>query len=237
MVMSLPPALPIVILQIGPGEYLVLMRGTTSGEEEGSNWGSAAEAMFGGSSYQNSVVKALQDAGLPADAKLHFAGHSQGGMIAQNLAVDPRITDHFDVKSVTMFGSPDTLAKANPDVKYVSFEAPGDIVPKLDDAVVSMLPGQEWNPMAGHFRDVTRQGENHMIVNSPDAWNLDPNVSHSVYDNEGVLSGYKVPFEAKDWQNVSMSGSDVSTVGPKIYGGAKATVDFIGRRLKDMKVF
>ncbi len=236
MVMNLPDSQPILIMQIGAGEYLVLMRGTTGGKDEGTNWGSAVESMFGNSSYQNSVVAALKNANLPKDAILHFAGHSQGGMIAQNLAVDPRVTGQYKVETVTMFGSPDTMARANPDVRYVGFEAPLDIVPNLDLLVRASLPGMDSNPVSGLFRDVSSQAEKHIITNTLDALNPNPWVSHAVYDDPGVLNGYGLPFEAGKWDAVSISGSKVSTLGPQIYKGVLDTKDAVVNQLKELGV-
>jgi len=207
MVMNMPEDMPIAILQIGDGEYLVLLRGTVGGVDEGHNWGSAVEAMFGDSSYQNSAVDALNNANLPDGATVHLAGHSQGGMVAQNLSVDPRVTGHLDVKTVTSFGSPDTYAPRNPDVdRYVSFEAPGDIVPGL-------------NEILGHPDSIFT--EKHIVGNNLEAWSPLPSQSHGVYDNQGVLDGYDIPFDAdaNSWEGVHVSGTEVSTSGPNVYKG------------------
>jgi len=208
MIMNMPEDMPIAILQIGNGEYLVLLRGTVGGVDQGHNWGSAFESMFGNSSYQNSVVDALNNANLPDGATIHLAGHSQGGMVAQNLSVDPRVTGHLDVKTVTSFGSPDTLAPANPNVdRYVSFEAPMDYVTGLDEII-------------GH-RDYFNPVEVHIVGNDLEAWSPLPGQSHGVYDNPGVLTNHDIPFDVdpNSWEGVHVSGTDVSTSGPNVYKG------------------
>jgi len=192
MIMNLPEDQPIVIMQIGDGEYLVLLRGTVGLEDAGHNWGSAVESMFGNSSYQNSVIEALKNANLPDGAKLNFAGHSQGGMVAQNLAVDPRVTGKFDVETVTMFGSPDTWSSANPGTNYVSIENNMDFVPKIDEMLEGRLTRDDWEKTK----------------------NFDP---HGYYDDPGELSDYKTPFQNVEWNPVQISGTEVTTIGPKIY--------------------
>jgi hypothetical protein len=162
-------------------------------------------------------------------------------MIAQNLAVDPRVTDHFQVKTVTMFGAPDTYAAANPDVRYVSFEAPMDVVPHLDEGVIGVLGAEALRgdlvaaSQIPHFNDVDSIAEVHVVNNVPEAYSLDQNVSHSVYDNEGVLADYDVPFEAETWQAVQTSDSGVSTVGPKIYKGLVGMKDAAGHVVEKLK--
>lgn len=235
MIMNLPPSYPIVIMQTGEGEYLVLLRGTTSGIDQGSNWGSAVESMFGDSSYQNSVIEALQNANLPEGAKLNFAGHSQGGMVAQNLAIDPRVSDVYKVESVTMFGSPDTLVSSNKNARYISFEAPGDVVPSLNEIFFPSAPSTNDSLFHDNY-------ERNIIVNNWEAWNPNPEVSHSVYDNPGVLTGYETPYKDAEWTPVQISGSKVTTLGPNLYkliikgkeemeAGASAIGQIIGQEL------
>ena len=220
MIMNLPVTIPILIMQIGIGQYLVLLRGTTSGIDQGTNWGSAAESMFGDSSYQNSVLEALDNADIPKDATLHFAGHSQGGMVAQNLAVDPRVTDQFTVETVTMFGSPDTLAQAGQKVKYVSFEASGDIVPKLDDIVTGALVKDALGGDIGALKDIHRFHDVEAIADVHIIDHLNPLNAHGVYDNPDILKDFDIPFQSEAWKVESISGSDVSTLGAGIYDGA-----------------
>ncbi len=201
MIMNLPVDQPIVIMQIGDGEYLVLLRGTVGLEDVGHNWGSAVESMYGNSSYQNSVVEALKNADLPDGAKINFAGHSQGGMVAQNLAVDPRVTNDFDVETVTMFGSPDTFASANSDVDYFGINHKDDFVPKIDEVLSGKASFDDWKKLL----------------------DTEP---HSYYDDPGELSEIETPFGDAEWKPVQISETEVTTVGPTIYKGIKKVEDF-----------
>lgn len=81
---------PIGITQIGEGRYLV----TLVGVEELGVWGSGkynnllnavSEALGGTSPYQEQV-RATIEAQIPPGAEIVFAGHSEGGIVAQNLA-------------------------------------------------------------------------------------------------------------------------------------------------------
>ena len=132
MIHYLPADFPMALMPLGNGEYLLLLKGTGPG---GHNFGSAFESQFShNNNYQLNVLDFLSI--LPPGAVLHIAGHSQGGMVAQNLAVDPRLKDRgIRVKSVTTFGSPDTLQRANPDTKYTMFQQWADPVGYIDEGI------------------------------------------------------------------------------------------------------
>ena len=137
--MSLTEDMPFVIMDLGNGEYLVLLRGTTDKPfsiegwfSDGTDWDQNFPAFLGIPNWYHKAVLQEILSSVPEGATLHFAGHSQGGMVAQNLAADPHLKK-YHVETVTMFGSPTTLGKINHEAKYVSYEAVGDVVPKLDD--------------------------------------------------------------------------------------------------------
>jgi len=224
MIQSLPESMPIVIMQIGENEYLVLLRGSTTNLQEGANLGSAFEAMFGNSSYQNNVIEALNKANLPEGSQLHFAGHSQGGMIGQNLAVDPRINRSYDIKSVTSYGSPRTLLSRSleflsPDVDFVCFEGQKDWIADLDGLV------KDIDEMILGFDISFRNEQVHNIFDSSKFNFRDPVEHHRIYDDPGLLSDYDIPFQAKTWSAVSQEKARISTPGPVIFAGFKWLYD------------
>lgn len=154
MIATLPEETPIGIFVLNNGEVLALLKGTDPDDpERGNNWGSAVESFFvHNSSYQLSVLAALSQAvregRIPPNARLHIAGHSQGGMVAQNLASDPRLAKlGLQVASVVTFGSPDTFSKPNPDTRYIMFEHASDRVAQIDEYVeVGVLAFGPKNP-------------------------------------------------------------------------------------------
>ena len=77
------------------------------------------------------IQEAMKDAGIAPGEAVEFAGHSQGGIMAAQLAVDPDVRSRYNVVSVVTAGSP-TATIAPTDVPVLSYENSGDIVPGLD---------------------------------------------------------------------------------------------------------
>ena len=79
----------------------------------------------------NAVMEAMDAAGISPEEAVEFAGHSQGGIMAAQLAADPGVRARYNVVSVVTAGSP-TATVAPSDVPVLSYENSGDIVPGLD---------------------------------------------------------------------------------------------------------
>ena len=79
----------------------------------------------------DAVMEAMDAAGISPEEAVEFAGHSQGGIMAAQLAADPAVRAHYNVVSVVTAGSP-TATVAPSDVPVLSYENSGDIVPGLD---------------------------------------------------------------------------------------------------------
>ena len=79
----------------------------------------------------NAVMEAMDAAGISPEDAVEFAGHSQGGIMAAQLAADPGVRARYNVVSVVTAGSP-TATVAPSDVPILSYENSGDIVPGLD---------------------------------------------------------------------------------------------------------
>ena len=77
------------------------------------------------------IQEAMKDAGIAPGEAVEFAGHSQGGIMAAQLAADPAVRSRYNVVSVVTAGSP-TATIAPTDVPVLSYENSGDIVPGLD---------------------------------------------------------------------------------------------------------
>ena len=77
------------------------------------------------------IQEAMKDAGIAPGEAVEFAGHSQGGIMAAQLAADPSVREHYNVVSVVTAGSP-TATIAPSDVPVLAYENSGDIVPGLD---------------------------------------------------------------------------------------------------------
>lgn len=82
---------PIGITQIGENRYLVTLVGIESLGLPGSNYNNLNNAIsegLGGSSPYQRQVEATIRAQIPEGAEIVIAGHSEGGIVAQNLAAD-----------------------------------------------------------------------------------------------------------------------------------------------------
>ena len=77
------------------------------------------------------IQEAMKDAGIAPGEAVEFAGHSQGGIMAAQLAANPDVRSCYNVVSVVTAGSP-TATIAPTDVPVLSYENSGDIVPGLD---------------------------------------------------------------------------------------------------------
>lgn len=84
------------------------------------------------STAAEAVRLAMIEAGVPADAPVLLSGHSQGGMIAMQLAGDPTFREQFDVTSVMTFGSPIDGAAVPDTIDVLAFQHASDAVPQLD---------------------------------------------------------------------------------------------------------
>lgn len=79
----------------------------------------------------DAITEAMDAAGISPEEAVEFAGHSQGGIMAAQLAADPTVRARYNVVSVVTAGSP-TATVAPSGVPVLSYENSGDIVPGLD---------------------------------------------------------------------------------------------------------
>ena len=116
--------------------WSVMIRGTQKwgpGEDNPQDMLTNLQAVGKSNSDQLRAVKTSMDmAGIKADEPVEFVGHSQGGIIAAQLAADPQVRSHYRVASVLTAGSP--VAGFHPDssVPMLNMENTRDIVPALD---------------------------------------------------------------------------------------------------------
>lgn len=115
--------------------WTVDIRGTQSfaiGQTGPQDMTTNLQGVAGMSSDQLVAIKeAMNAAGISPEEAVEFAGHSQGGIMAAQLAADPTVRARYNVVSVVTAGSP-TATIAPSDVPVLSYENSGDIVPGLD---------------------------------------------------------------------------------------------------------
>ena len=115
--------------------WTVDIRGTQSfdiGQTGPQDMTTNLQGVAGMSSDQLDAIKeAMNAAGIAPGEAVELAGHSQGGIMAAQMAADPSVRARYNVVSVVTAGSP-TATIAPSDVPVLSYENSGDIVPGLD---------------------------------------------------------------------------------------------------------
>ena len=115
--------------------WTVDIRGTQSfwiGQTGPQDMTTNLQGVAGMTSDQLDAIKeAMNAAGIAPGEAVEFAGHSQGGIMAAQMAADPSVRARYNVVSVVTAGSP-TATIAPDDVPVLSYENSGDIVPSLD---------------------------------------------------------------------------------------------------------
>ncbi|MDC4232338.1 hypothetical protein M3T53_01235 [Actinomyces sp. B33] len=116
--------------------WSVVIRGTqewTTGGAHPQDLLTNLQAVGGRESAQGAaVVEAMRMAGVEPGQKIDLVGHSQGGIIAAQIASDPRLAEEFDIASVLTAGSPIGGFAPRPGVDVLALENVRDIVPALD---------------------------------------------------------------------------------------------------------
>ena len=115
--------------------WTVDIRGTQSfaiGQSGPQDMTTNLQGVAGMNSDQLDAIKeAMNAAGIAPGEAVEFAGHSQGGIMAAQMAADPSVRARYNVVSVVTAGSP-TATIAPSDVPVLAYENSGDIVPGLD---------------------------------------------------------------------------------------------------------
>ena len=115
--------------------WTVDIRGTQSfaiGQTGPQDMTTNLQGVAGMSSDQLDAIKeAMNAAGIAPGEAVEFAGHSQGGIMAAQMAADPSVRARYNVVSVVTAGSP-TATIAPSDVPVLAYENSGDIVAGLD---------------------------------------------------------------------------------------------------------
>lgn len=131
--------------------WSVMIRGTQKwgpGEDNPQDMLTNLQAVGQSDSDQLRSVKTAMDmAGIRSDEPVEFIGHSQGGIIAAQLASESDIRARYSVASVLTAGSPVAGFHPDPGVPMLNMENTRDIVPALDGAANT----NQGNALTLHF--------------------------------------------------------------------------------------
>jgi len=119
--------------------YLVGISGTEGVPNQSTGWITNFKAGF---MVNNPGLRNAKDAifrSVPEGSNLVLAGHSQGGMIAQQLAADPDIKKHYNVVDTETFGSP-LVNAGQREGEVHRIAARLDPVPQLSAQSVMLMP-------------------------------------------------------------------------------------------------
>lgn len=95
--------------------------------------GSIAAMVTPATAYTRSVVKAIDAAGVPRGAPVLLVGHSEGGIVAMDLAGDSSFNgERVRVTHVVVAGSPISSKQVTAATKVLSVENVNDVVTHLD---------------------------------------------------------------------------------------------------------
>ncbi|CAN5645614.1 hypothetical protein BH11ACT8_BH11ACT8_36140 [soil metagenome] len=165
----------------GPPSYVVAIPGTERWGPDAGPVGrdlSANLNLVAGTptAAAESVQRAMDAAGIPAGSPVLLVGHSQGGIIAGQLASDPAFVQRYGVTDVLTYGAPIDHLDLAPGVQALQVQHRFDVVPRLDLGGVDVAgvnpdhpvpvvtldsPGSFWDVVTSHshseYRDSVRE--------------------------------------------------------------------------------
>ncbi|MFC0675567.1 hypothetical protein [Brachybacterium hainanense] len=150
-VRSADGAEPVYIVQVPPteGEAITDVPGAYGEQGNSRDWGSNLRLVAGQHpAAMDDVQAAMEAAGVPPGARVMLVGHSQGGIIANQLAADPGFNNAsgapgtYDITHTFSVGSPvQTVVPAQSTTESVNVHhgfglgpggVSGDLIPRLD---------------------------------------------------------------------------------------------------------
>ena len=122
----------------GTTSWLVAVPGTTDwgmGDSNPQDLLTNLEAVAGKpTDMETAVVTAMRTAGVQEGDAVALYGHSQGGVVAANIAADPAVGEQFNIRYVLTAGSPVAGVDLPAGVTSLHLENTADAVPALDGA-------------------------------------------------------------------------------------------------------
>lgn len=131
--------------------------------------------------YTELIIKTVKEK-IPAGSKIVFAGHSLGGMVAQQVIADPELTDNYDILYTITAGSPYIMVKGEREGELNRLADKYDAVPFLSPATfVSPIKqfGQRHTEDGGYF--FNPDGAHNLSYRRTEIWDG--------YDAVGVKDG------------------------------------------------
>lgn len=124
--------------------YLVTLSGTEDVENQTTDWKTDLQAGFGfESDYTRNVVQTILE-NVPEGSNLFIAGHSLGGMVAQQVIANEQIKEKYEVKFTVTFGSPAVGQGSGREGQIRRMGVHNDVVPNLSTNIGGNISGTNW---------------------------------------------------------------------------------------------
>jgi PGAP1-like protein len=158
-------------------------------------------------SYEQGIIQALHRAGADDGSPIMLVGHSQGGIVAAEMAHDLAGTE-YNVTHVVTAGSPIGRIDIPDDVQVLSLENEHDIVPHLDAADNPDRPNQVTVSFDSQYGTI---GDNHNIERSyvPAAQAVDSSTDPSLLAHRDSANAF---FASKGGQATTEATAQVYQV-------------------------
>lgn len=128
----------------GTSSWVVVVPGTTDWGLGGTNPQDLLtnlQAVAGApNDMESAVVTAMRRAGIGPDDPVGLYGHSQGAIVAANIAADPAVNERYNVTTLLTAGGPTAGADLPDNVNALHIENNADAVPGLDGAPTPRTP-------------------------------------------------------------------------------------------------
>ncbi|MDO9455605.1 hypothetical protein [Nocardioides sp.] len=147
-----------------------------------------------------SVRAALDAAGIPPGSPVMLVGHSQGGIIAGQLASDPAFVERYGITNVMTYGAPIDHMQLAPGVEALQVQHRFDVVPRLDLGGVDVngvnsnthVTGVTLASPGGVFGVVTNHDHTEYINSVREAMAGDSDAARILRDYQSTLSPFLV---------------------------------------------
>lgn len=219
-----------VTMITNPGEpprYVVAIPGTTesmttldgwTGHPAGTDWAANLKGVgYGTTSSTEAIMEAIDQvtANHPGGGRpeIVLTGHSQGGIIAANLAADPGFSSRYEIGGIMTAGSPIQTIPIPRNVPVINFNNQYDPVPKVDlggaggsrtqgnvvDVPLRNGPGErglfDWHGQETYdakIRDVMRPGQSRWVGNEEPVHDFSATIDRFYAHDGASISTYRV---------------------------------------------
>lgn len=155
--------------------WSVIIRGTQKWDTGGSNPQDMQTNFEGVAALDSDQLRAIRrgmaSAGIGRGEPVEFVGHSQGGIVAAQLASDPQIVERYDVAAVLTAGAPTGHYAPQAQAGVVHLENTRDLVPAIDGVAANVdAPGTATVYFDSYAMDIVSPGQQPRFAHGLDVY-------------------------------------------------------------------